>query len=58
MAKERVFYVLYGRGEDRDVIRVKAVDESDAIHQAYLRVGPVHSARPARRTKKEMKGRS
>ena len=55
MKRQRVFYVLYGHGDDRDVLRVLATDYSDAIHQAYCRVGPVHSAWPARRTKEEIK---
>lgn len=53
--KLRTFYVMYGHGDDRDVLKVRATDHSDAIHQAYLQVGPVGNCWAARRTKEEIK---
>lgn len=45
----RTWYVPYGRGQDRDVVRVQAESAEEAIHIAYLRVGPVAgNAIPAR----------
>jgi len=52
----RTWCVSYGHGDDRDVIRVKAKTASEAVHEAYIRVGPVGNVWPVRRTKKEMKG--
>jgi hypothetical protein len=45
----KTWYVPYGHGQDRDVIRVKACTAESAQHLAYLQVGPINgAAQPAK----------